>query len=80
MTERHLDASGFICPLPVLKARKILLSMDAGDILHVRATDPAAAKDFRLFCAEAGHELSSIRESSGGLDITVRKRPLLPPE
>ena len=43
MTDATLDATGLLCPLPVLKARKALKPLPAGAVLTVRATDPGAA-------------------------------------
>lgn len=66
-----LDARGLICPLPVLKARKVLLSMKAGEKLRVLATDASAPDDFRLFCADAGHRLDSVTTADGVADIRI---------
>jgi tRNA 2-thiouridine synthesizing protein A len=55
VTEFELDARGLLCPLPVLKARKRLSTMRAGDILKVTATDPAARIDLPHYCRESGH-------------------------
>lgn len=55
MTEHTLDCDGLLCPLPVLRARKMLLAMQPGQILRVSATDPMATVDLPHFCAEAGH-------------------------
>lgn len=52
-----LDATGLLCPLPVLKARKRLNALSAGDQLRMRADDPAAVIDVPHFCVEAGHTL-----------------------
>lgn len=52
---RVLDTRGVLCPLPVLKTRKILKDLAAGDVLSVLATDPMAAIDLPHFCNEAGH-------------------------
>jgi tRNA 2-thiouridine synthesizing protein A len=52
-----LDATGLLCPLPVLKARKRLNALSAGDQLRMRADDPAAVIDVPHFCAQAGHTL-----------------------
>lgn len=68
---RELDARGLICPLPVLKARKILLSMSPGEALRVTVTDKSAPKDFGLFCAEAGHSLQSVTETDDGAVVVV---------
>jgi tRNA 2-thiouridine synthesizing protein A len=54
--DRDYDARGLICPLPVLRARKVLMAMRPGEVLRVLATDPMAAIDLPHFCAEAGHE------------------------
>ena len=54
-----LDATGLLCPLPVLKARKRLQALKVGETLVVQADDPAAIVDVPHFCAEAGHPLVS---------------------
>ena len=71
MTDRLLDACGLICPLPVLKARKVLLGLQAGDVLRVRVTDAHAPKDFALFCRESGHVLRSVEEKDGFVEVTL---------
>jgi tRNA 2-thiouridine synthesizing protein A len=53
--DEEIDCERLLCPLPVLRARKRLISMASGDVLHVRATDPMAAIDLPHFCAESGH-------------------------
>ena len=50
-----VDCEGLLCPLPVLRARKRLLSLASGTVLCVRATDAMALIDLPHFCAEAGH-------------------------
>ena len=45
MRDKILDATGLLCPLPVLKLRKHLKSMELGDRVLVLADDPAAAID-----------------------------------
>ena len=59
MTEKILDATGLLCPLPVLKLRKHLKSMKIGDVVAVLADDPAATIDIPHFCNETGHTLIS---------------------
>lgn len=55
--DADLDATGLLCPLPVLKARKRLQALAGGQVLRVRADDPAAVIDMPHFCAEQGHIL-----------------------
>ena len=62
--DAELDARGLLCPLPVLKARKRLAQLAAGEVLRVVADDPAAVIDFPHFCAETGNALVA-REDLG---------------
>ncbi|GLQ34083.1 hypothetical protein GCM10007939_03660 [Amylibacter marinus] len=58
MSDDHtLDATGLLCPLPVLKARKRLQALPVGACLRVLADDPAAVIDIPHFCTEQGHDL-----------------------
>ena len=50
MSDLCLDAAGLNCPLPILKTKKILNTMSAGQSLEVIATDPNSLDDFRAFC------------------------------
>lgn len=68
-----LDATGLLCPLPVLKARKRLQSLAAGDVLTVQADDPAAIVDIPHFCVEAGHRLVSSDLSGNVQTYVIRK-------
>ena len=74
MTDKNfLDATGLLCPLPVLKARKRLQSLASGDLLTVHADDPAAIIDIPHFCAEAGHELIAQAEDGDAMVWDIRK-------
>ena len=68
-----LDVRGLLCPLPVLKARKRLLSMDEGERLIMFADDPAAQIDVPHFCAEAGHTLVKQQDRVDGQIYVIQK-------
>ena len=74
MMTTTLDARGLKSPLPVLRARKALRDVAAGEALEILATDPAAPKDFRLFCEQTGHGFEGSVESGDGYAITIRKK------
>jgi len=57
--DRELDVRGLNCPLPILRAKKALGELNAGQVLKVMATDPGSVKDFQAFCKQTGNELLS---------------------
>ena len=70
-----LDATGLLCPLPVLKARRALKAVPPSGILEVLATDPGATKDFEHFCQTTGCELVEASEQPGGILRFRLKKP-----
>ncbi len=71
--DRQVDARGLLCPLPVLRARKRLISMQEGEVLELVTDDPAAVVDVPHFCAEQGHALLGQKERDGALVFSIRK-------
>jgi tRNA 2-thiouridine synthesizing protein A len=69
MTTHQFDARGMKCPLPVLKARKLMKDLPNGDVLEVQATDPGAPADFRHFCDTTGHRLLDSTEADDGVFV-----------
>lgn len=68
-----IDARGLLCPLPVLKLRKRLKPLAAGQSLELLADDPAAMVDVPHFCNESGHELVSVTERAACHAYVIRK-------
>ena len=71
--DQELDASGLNCPLPILRAKKTLNGMDAGQILHIVATDPGSVKDFDAFSNQTGNELLESKEEGGKFHFLIKK-------
>ena len=69
-----LDARGWTCPLPVLRARKLLKAMELGKTLTVLATDPGSERDFQAFCRQTGNQLVEWTESGDGVFRYVIKK------
>jgi tRNA 2-thiouridine synthesizing protein A len=68
-----VDARGLLCPLPVLRARKRLLSMPSGSVLQVLADDGMAMIDMPHFCATAGHDFLGMTEGAGHQVYLIRR-------
>ena len=69
----ELDASGLNCPLPILRAKKTLVGMDSGKILHIIATDPGSVKDFEAFCRQTGNLLLASQQMGAEYRFDIRK-------
>ncbi|RWK41705.1 sulfurtransferase TusA family protein [Mesorhizobium sp.] len=67
------DLKGLNCPLPVLKAKKRLATMQPGSRLWLETTDPLAVIDIPAFCAESGHRLIETAAISGGHRFLVER-------
>ncbi len=55
MTTKKLDVRGAKCPIPIVKAKKEMDTLAAGDVLEVIATDPGSMADFRGWVKTAKH-------------------------
>lgn len=73
MADQTLDTSGLNCPLPILKTKKALSKMEAGQILEVISTDAGSVKDIESFCNQTGNELMSSAEEGGKYLFTIKR-------
>jgi tRNA 2-thiouridine synthesizing protein A len=73
MTEKTFDLRGLKCPLPVLRTRKALAGMRAGEILVVACTDPLAAVDIPTLLAQTGDVLEAKHGQAGAMTFRIRK-------
>ncbi|BBL74814.1 sulfurtransferase TusA family protein [Methylomagnum ishizawai] len=69
----ELDTTGLMCPLPLLKLKKALQTLQGGQTVLVLATDPASVLDFGVFLEQAGHELLERSEDTGVFRYLIRK-------
>ena len=65
-----LNLTGMLCPMPVLKTKKALAKVAAGDVVTVLTDDPHAVEDLRLFCEQSGHVLLSQKPVEGSAGVT----------
>jgi len=71
--DHRLDARGALCPIPVIKAKKMLAKMTAGQRLLVETTDPVAQIDIPHMCKQFGFTLVQTAEVTGGHTFIVKK-------
>ena len=72
-SDHTLDVRGLMCPLPLLRLKKSLQTMEHGKVIQVIATDPASVLDFGVFIQQCGHTLLDQKEESGVFFYLIRK-------
>ena len=70
----EVDAIGMNCPLPILRTKKALATMQSGEVLKVKAPDSGAAHDFPAFAKQTGNELLSSTTEGDVLVFFLKRR------
>lgn len=71
--DKSLDASGLLCPEPVMLLHKIMREAVSGNLVEVIATDPSTLRDIPKFCLFLGHELIDQKETATQYIFYIRK-------
>lgn len=68
-----VDACGLQCPGPILKLKKNMDTMSAGDRIEVKATDPGFPRDAEAWCQSTGNRFLSKTSENGYYTVTIEK-------
>jgi tRNA 2-thiouridine synthesizing protein A len=60
--------------MPILKTKKALAEMGSGEVLEIRATDPATKDDFTAFARQTGHVLLQMHEDAGVFTFHLQRK------
>ena len=71
--DREVDARGLNCPLPILRTRKAMAGLAAGEVLEVTASDRGSVKDMESFYNQTGHQLLASDQQDGAFVFRIRK-------
>ncbi len=69
----ELDATGLLCPEPLMLLRNRVRQMTSGQVIRIRATDPSTGRDFRDFCRFLGHDLLAEHALEATFEFWIRK-------
>lgn len=72
--DKELDARGLNCPLPILKTKKALGELAAGQVLKVISTDAGSVKDMEAFAKQTGNELLSTAEKGKEFEFYIKRK------
>lgn len=71
---QQLDASGLLCPMPVIKVQNTMKDMAINDQLEVTCTDPGTLNDIPTWCRINGHKVISAEKSVDKILFLLEKR------
>ncbi len=68
-----LDCKGLSCPMPVVKIKKALDSLESGQVLLVEVTDKGSKADIPAMLKRTGNELLSAEEKDNIFSFLIKK-------
>lgn len=68
-----LDAIGMACPMPIVKTKKAIGNIGAGEVIEVLATDKGSKADMKAWADRTGHQYLGTVEENGVLKHYIRK-------
>lgn len=72
MAKYELDATGLLCPMPVIKTQDRVEELQHGDLLEVHCTDPGALNDVTAWCRINGHKVIDARKDERQVIIQLQ--------
>ena len=73
MIDKKVDARGLSCPLPLLKAKQALNSLEQGAVVEVVSDDPSSERDFNVFSKQSGNELLLVQSLDNVFTFRIKK-------
>ncbi|WP_077622969.1 sulfurtransferase TusA family protein [Sediminibacillus massiliensis] len=71
--DEFLDAQGLACPMPIVKTKKAITSLEAGQVIEVQATDKGSTADLKAWAESKGHQYLGTVEDGNVLKHYLRK-------
>lgn len=68
-----VDAKGLACPMPIVKTKKAMDTINAGEVMEVQATDRGSLADMKGWAKTTGHEYVGSKEDGEVFLHYVRK-------
>lgn len=68
-----LDAKGLACPMPIVKTKKEMTTLEPGQVMEIQATDKGSTADIRAWADSTGHQYLGTIEEGETLKHYLRK-------
>ncbi len=68
-----IDARGLSCPMPIVKVKKGIESLQTGQVVELITTDKGSVNDVQAWANKAGHQILTIDEQDGEYHFQIKK-------
>ena len=70
---KTLDAKGLACPMPIVRTKKAIDTINSGEVLEVLVTDKGALNDIPAWAKSGGHSIIEQKEEDGVTYFYIKK-------
>lgn len=71
--DKVVDAKGLACPMPIVRTKKSLSEVEAGQVVEVQATDKGSLADIQSWAKSTGHQYLGSSQDGDVLHHYIRK-------
>ncbi|PKJ52860.1 sulfurtransferase TusA family protein [Bacillus sp. SN10] len=68
-----LDATGLACPMPIVRTKRAMDTLQTGEVLEVHVTDKGSVKDIPAWANKGGHDIVKHVEEADVLKFWIKK-------
>ncbi|WHX98773.1 CoA-disulfide reductase [Neobacillus sp. DY30] len=69
-----VDVSGLACPMPIIKLKKGMDSLESGQVIELLVTDRGALNDLLAWSKNAGHTLLNMEQEEKLIKFWIKKK------
>lgn len=71
--KKELDATGLCCPGPLMAVKSNIDTIENGDVIRVKASDPGFYEDIKSWCKRTQNQLLDLNKDGSNIVATIRK-------
>ena len=71
--DKTLDAKGLQCPMPLLKSKRVIDTLESGQILEILGSDEGSKVDLPGWCKRVGHTYLGVKEEGRYFKFYIQK-------
>ncbi|MDA1812428.1 MULTISPECIES: sulfurtransferase TusA family protein [Bacillus] len=68
-----LDAKDLACPMPIVRTKRAMDTLQTGEVLEVQVTDKGSVKDIPAWANKSGHDIVKCEEEGDVLKFWIKK-------